>query len=117
MVFREHQRRAIFYGLPKGQEAPHTENQFGQGHTFVLMHDNSSWRIKKMTANTPTLPSTGFVRLSTVLQFLPYGRTRWYAGVRSGEFPSPVKLGPRTAGYRVEDILDLIQRLGEQTQQ
>ncbi|HXD35423.1 MAG TPA: AlpA family phage regulatory protein, partial [Rhodanobacter sp.] len=32
----------------------------------------------------------------------------WWNGVRSGRFPKPVKLGPRTTAWRVEDIRALI---------
>lgn len=69
-----------------------------------------------MYANStpPTLPQTGFLRLSQVLQFVPIGKTRWYAGLKSGEFPQPIALGSRAKGYRAEDIQALIVRLGSQ---
>ena len=66
-------------------------------------------------SNIPTakaLPETGFLRLNQVLQFIPIGKTRLYAGLQSGEFPRPVALGPRAKGYRAEDIAALIERLG-----
>lgn len=62
----------------------------------------------------PTLPATGFLRLNDVLKFIPIKKTRWYAGLKSGEYPQPVALGPRARGYRAEDIARLIKRLGEQ---
>ncbi len=33
-------------------------------------------------------------------------------GVKDGRFPKPVKLGVKTTAWRVEDIRDLIERLG-----
>jgi predicted DNA-binding transcriptional regulator AlpA len=63
---------------------------------------------------TATLPATGFVRLKQVLRVFPVGKTKWYAGVKSGEYPRPVALGLRTSAYRVEDIRALIERLGTQ---
>jgi predicted DNA-binding transcriptional regulator AlpA len=48
------------------------------------------------------------------LKFLPIGKTKWYAGVKSGEYPRPVALGPRCSAYRAEDIAALIERLGSQ---
>lgn len=60
------------------------------------------------------LPTTGFVRLPSILGPrgpLPIGKSTWWAGVRSGRFPQPVKLGPRTTAWRVEDIRALIERL------
>ena len=55
------------------------------------------------------LPETGFIRLSTVLKFIPVGKTTWWEGVKSGRFPKPIKLGTRTTAWRVEDIRALIE--------
>ncbi|MGN6537622.1 MAG: helix-turn-helix transcriptional regulator [Mesorhizobium sp.] len=55
--------------------------------------------------------SGGLVRLSQILAPegpIPIGRSSWWAGVKSGRFPKPVKLGPRTTAWRVEDIDALI---------
>ena len=42
------------------------------------------------------LPSTGFLRLPQVLALIPVSRSAWWAGCKSGRYPKPVKLGPRT---------------------
>ncbi|WIM09474.1 AlpA family phage regulatory protein [Enhydrobacter sp.] len=65
-------------------------------------------------ANQYSLPATGFVRLPAILAPIgpiPVGRSTWWAGVKSGRFPKPVKLGPRTTAWRAEDIRALIERL------
>ncbi len=62
------------------------------------------------------LPETGFLRLAQVLSFIPVGATRWYDGVKAGEYPAPVSLGGRAKGYRVADIRALIDRLGAQNE-
>ena len=59
-----------------------------------------------------TIPSSGFLRLRDVLKFVPVCKTRWYQGMKSGEFPRPVSLGPRAKGYKAEDVRSLIERLG-----
>jgi predicted DNA-binding transcriptional regulator AlpA len=62
-----------------------------------------------------TLPQSGFVRLSAILAPngpIPVGKSTWWQGVRDGRFPKPVKLGPKTTAWRVEDIRALIERLG-----
>ena len=59
-----------------------------------------------------SLPSTGFVRLSKILNIIPVGKTTWWNGVASGRFPKPVKPGPRITAWRVEDIRALIEREG-----
>ena len=67
-----------------------------------------------MQNQNTSLPTTGFLRLNQVLQLIPFGKTRWYAGLKTGEFPKPVPLGARAKGYRVEDIRALIERLSSQ---
>ncbi|WP_394027669.1 helix-turn-helix transcriptional regulator [Desulfovibrio falkowii] len=64
-------------------------------------------------SNTPTIPAAGFMRLSQVLKIIPIAKTAWYAGLKEGRFPQPIKLGPRARAYRVEDITALIERLGQ----
>lgn len=56
----------------------------------------------------PVLPPEGFVRVAVVIKVMGIGRTTWWRGVRDGRFPKPVKLGPRTSAWRVEDIRALI---------
>lgn len=56
------------------------------------------------------LPEDGFVRLPQILEFFPVSRSSWWAGVRSGRFPKPVKLGPKTTAWRVQDIKTLINK-------
>ena len=58
------------------------------------------------------LPSTGFVRLPVILKVFPIGRSTWWAGVKAGRFPVPVKLGPRTTAWKVEDIRRLLGDTG-----
>jgi predicted DNA-binding transcriptional regulator AlpA len=56
----------------------------------------------------PILPPEGFVRLPVVVKIMGVGKTTWWCGVREGRFPKPVKLGPKTSAWRVEDIRALI---------
>ena len=70
---------------------------------------------------TASLPSTGFVRLPQIVgrkptnsdpgipALFPVSASTWWAGVRSGRFPKPVKLGERITAWRVEDIRALIE--------
>jgi len=60
------------------------------------------------------IPETGFLRLTQVLDVIPLGKTSWWAGVKSGRFPKPVKLSPRCTAWRAEDIQQLIKTLSEQ---
>ncbi len=59
------------------------------------------------------LPRTGFVRLNSILAPhgpIPVGRSTWWQGVKTGRFPRPIKLGPRTTAWKVEDIRNLIEK-------
>ncbi|MCA0919239.1 helix-turn-helix transcriptional regulator [Pseudooceanicola nanhaiensis] len=40
---------------------------------------------------------------------VPVSRSTWWAGVRSGRFPQPIRLGPRTTAWRVGDIRALLR--------
>jgi hypothetical protein len=67
------------------------------------------------------LPEIGFLRLSRIIgdpkaeppipAIIPVKKTTWWAGVKSGRFPQPVKLGPRVTAWRVEDIRSLVSNL------
>lgn len=71
-----------------------------------------------------TLPETGFLRLTQIignpkaeppiLPLIPIKKSCWWAGVRTGRFPAPHKLGPRVTVWRVEDIRSLIERTGQE---
>lgn len=66
------------------------------------------------------LPETGYLRLPQIIgnpkadppipAVIPVGKSTWWAGVRSGRYPPPVKLAPRITAWRVEDIRALIER-------
>jgi predicted DNA-binding transcriptional regulator AlpA len=58
------------------------------------------------------LPETGFVRLISIVAPngpIPVSKSTWWAGVKSGRYPKPVKLGPRITAWRAEDIRALIK--------
>lgn len=60
----------------------------------------------------PPFPETGLVRLSAILAPagpIPVAKSTWWAGVRTGRFPQPLKLGPRTTVWKAEDIRALFE--------
>jgi len=70
---------------------------------------------RKPAASAAPLPATGFLRLAGVLAPMgpiPVSRSTWWAGVKDGRFPKPLKLGPRTTVWRIEDIRALIEDAG-----
>tara|TARA_Y100000294_G_scaffold7172_2_gene7029 strand:- start:616 stop:831 length:216 start_codon:yes stop_codon:yes gene_type:complete len=66
-----------------------------------------------------SIPQTGFLRLRQIVgdktqgipPIIPVSKSTWWAGVASGKFPKPVKLGPATTAWRAEDIQALIKEL------
>ena len=67
-----------------------------------------------MTNQKNLLPETGFLRLPTILEIFPIGKSTWWQGVKDGKFPKPVKLGERTTAWKVEDIKALIEKHSNQ---
>jgi len=57
-----------------------------------------------------SLPIVGYIRLPDVLKVFPVSKSSWWAGIKEGRYPQPVKLGPRTTAWRVEDIRELINK-------
>jgi predicted DNA-binding transcriptional regulator AlpA len=55
------------------------------------------------------LPESGFVRLPQILAVFPVSRSAFWAGVKTGRYPKPVKLSPRCTAWRVDDIHALIE--------
>ncbi|WP_119718060.1 helix-turn-helix transcriptional regulator [Cognatilysobacter tabacisoli] len=62
-------------------------------------------------ANNVYLPATGFLRLPQVLSLFPVSRSTWWAGVRTGRYPKPVKIAERATAWRAEDIHALIDEV------
>jgi predicted DNA-binding transcriptional regulator AlpA len=65
-------------------------------------------------ASTPDVSTTGFYRLPQIIGphgLIPVSKSTWWAGVKDGRYPKPVKLGPRTTAWRREDIHGLIEEL------
>ena len=57
------------------------------------------------------ISSNALLRLPQVLALIPVSRSAWWAGCKSGRYPKPVKLGPRTTAWRVSDIAALLEKL------
>jgi len=68
------------------------------------------------------LPQTGFLRISAILgdskakppiqPIIPVSKSTWWAGVKAGRYPQPVRLGERCTAWRAEDIRRYIESVG-----
>ncbi|QCK85607.1 AlpA family phage regulatory protein [Phreatobacter aquaticus] len=64
-------------------------------------------------SDLPELPAAGLLRLPAIIAPrgpIPVSKSTWWAGVKDGRFPQPVKLGSRITAWRVEDIRELMSR-------
>lgn len=64
--------------------------------------------------NVKFIDPRAMIRLPQVLALYPVGASSWWAGVKAGRYPRPVKLGPHTTAWRAADILELIERANQQ---
>lgn len=65
-----------------------------------------------------SLPETGYVRLSQILgnpkanppipPLLPISKSTWWARVKAGIYPQPVKLGPKMSAWKVSEVRELL---------
>lgn len=54
------------------------------------------------------------LRIKEVLARLSISRSSFLEGCRTGRFPQPIKIGPRTTVWKAEDIDAFIENLGKQ---
>jgi hypothetical protein len=81
---------------------------------------NLAAKIQQQAA-TYHLPQYGLVRLWQILgdrrkgipPIIPVSKSSWWAGVKSGKYPKPIKLSDRCTCWRVEDIQALLAQLGQ----
>lgn len=67
------------------------------------------------------LPDFGYVRLAQIVgdpkagipPIIPVSKSTWWAGVKSGRYPKPVKLSERCTAWSVEDIRVLHKSMAE----
>lgn len=64
------------------------------------------------------LPSTGFLRLKSIIgdpkagipAIIPVSRAGWYRGISAGKYPKPTRaFGPHISAWPVQAILDLVE--------
>ena len=103
-------------GLPQSSKHSASE-RFAASDRLALAGDACSPAQRGIYA----LPETGYLRLRQIIgnpkavppipALIPVGKSTWWAGVKSGRYPRPVRtLGARITAWRVEDIRDLIRR-------
>jgi predicted DNA-binding transcriptional regulator AlpA len=72
------------------------------------LQDNAFLRIQHIVGDPKAEPP--------IPALIPIGKSTFWAGVKSGKFPQPVKLGARTTAWRVSDIQKLMDSFAEAAQ-
>ena len=79
-----------------------------------LLHSSPTSEIGQVGANqTPLIEPVRILRLPEVLTIFPVSRSSWWAGVKDGKYPSQVRLGLRSVGWRSDAIKELVCSLRE----
>jgi len=68
-----------------------------------------------------TLPEIGFLREKQILgdktanipPIIPVSRSSWWAGIKTGIYPKPIKLSEKITVWPVEDIRQFIKALNK----
>ena len=69
-------------------------------------------------SSNPNIPQDGYLRIPQIigdplatppiLPIIPISKSGWWAGVKSGRYPAPVKLSEKVTVWRAEDIRALL---------
>jgi predicted DNA-binding transcriptional regulator AlpA len=96
------------------------DSRAAQKFPALLRRDNKEAVRMEFITTKPILPETGYLRLTQIIgspkanppipALIPVSKSTWWAGIKSGFFPRPLKLGPRITVWRVEDIRAFISR-------
>jgi prophage regulatory protein len=97
---------------PSGEDDFHSTQDSGCTCLAAAVAYSSGYHRKKAMLSIPRYEA--LLRLPAVLARLPVSRAHFYARVKSGEYPAPIKLGARSVAWRSSDIEALIARLIEQ---
>lgn len=66
--------------------------------------------ISAAVQNFDSLPDSAFVRLPTVCVMFGIAPATAWRWIKAGRLPSPHKIGPRVAGFKVEDLRGVLRQ-------
>lgn len=95
-----------------------------QDHPDIHISDEQRPAIdEQISSSTSLIEGDGFLRLKQIIgdkkaeppipPLFPVSASTWWDGVAKKKYPQPVKLSPRTTAWRVRDIRQLINELGQ----
>ena len=60
------------------------------------------------------MPQDRLLRLPEVLAIIPYKKSNFLRLVKAGQFPRPVKIGPRAVAWSEKEIMETLNNIMEQ---
>lgn len=66
----------------------------------------------ELITNTAPADLKPLLKLPKVLALIPVSKAGWWAGVASGRYPAPVRIGARSVAWRQQDIAALMASFG-----
>src|SRR5260221_45860 len=81
----------------------------------IASHANGA----EMETSTRNQPDLGFLRLGQIIgdrrrgiqPLIPISASSWWAGCKSGKYPTPIKIGPNVTVWKRSSVLELLERL------
>lgn len=70
-----------------------------------------------MTQATPLPKPDALLRQRQVLELFPVSAATWWAGIKTGRFPAPVRIGPNSVAWRASDVYALIERCAAESKE
>lgn len=54
-------------------------------------------------------PDDRFIKITECIKIIPVAKSTWWAGIKDGRFPKPVKIGGNTF-WRYSDVLKTVRK-------
>lgn len=51
----------------------------------------------------------GLIRVTKVLELIPFGKSTLYEKIASGDFPAPIKISSKIVAWKIEDVMNWIE--------
>ena len=62
-----------------------------------------------MVNENPLTPGR-LLRIKDVLKIIPISKSSFYAGIKAGKYPAPIKLGKRTSAWRSDSLILIVEQ-------
>ena len=112
---KEHQTHRNLTGRASIHALSHSQTSDDAGaHMAKTSHRAVSHDATATAGDLKSIPQhvdIALWRLPTVLAHVPVSRSGWWAGVKSGRYPQPVRLSARCVAWRASDVRSLIDSL------